>query len=397
MKRIIIAGCGFTGYSAALHLKRLLGNEHEILVISKSPFYVYSPGLSGIPFGLRQTDEISFDVRPVLAGHDIGFRSERIIKVDARNNAVETSSGSHGYDYLLIALGPSAERMRPWGLGSARTSWSIITLEDALRTRDAWKRFVLAPGPMVVGAIEGSPLYAAHYQFALNAVQDLASRGIRERVEIRFLTPEPKLGQFGAGGAVDSSHLAERVFAHRGIEWTTGARIQEVRDHRVILESGEEIRTSFTMLMPRFIGADAVRASHGVGNASGLIEVNESCRHPEFGNLFAAGLATTFRWNNSTIVSGGLPMTIYPAERMAQMAAANIAAAIHGEPFTTLSFHDLAERCAHDAHQMIAGVVEGAFPQQRSRELLQAGSQAHELRRRFEHEFLQARERGVIG
>lgn len=215
-------------------------------------------------------------------------------------------------------------------------------------------------------------------------------------MDIRFLTPESKLGQFGAGGAVDSEHLAERVFAHRGIEWTTGTRVQEVRDNRVVLESGEEIATSFTMLMPRFIGADAIRASPGLGNASGLIEVNESCQHPTFGNLFAAGLATTFRWNDSTIVSGGLPMTIYPAERMALTAATNIAASIHGRPFTTLSFHDLAQRCAHDAHQMITGVIDGALPRQRSHELLQAGSQAHDLRKRFEYEFLQARERGMI-
>lgn len=44
MKRIIIAGCGFTGYSAALHLRHLVGKECEIVVISKSPLYVYSPG-----------------------------------------------------------------------------------------------------------------------------------------------------------------------------------------------------------------------------------------------------------------------------------------------------------------------------------------------------------------
>ena len=179
MKRIIIAGCGFAGYTAALELKRLMGNECDLLVISKDPLYVYSPALPGIPFGLRQPEEISFDVRPMFAANGIRFRSARVMRIDAQRHVLETTVGHYDYDYLLIALGPSAEGMRPWGLGAARTSWSIVSLENAMRAREAWQRFVLSPGPMVVGAVAGAPLYAAHYQFALNALQDLVARGIR--------------------------------------------------------------------------------------------------------------------------------------------------------------------------------------------------------------------------
>ena len=396
MKKIIIAGCGFAGFAAAIELKRLTGVECEIEVISDQPLYVYSPALPAIPFGMREPDDISFDVRPVLAGHGIGFRHERVVRVDPVNRIVETSASNHSYDYLLVALGPAPERMTPPGLGAARTSWSIISLDDALKAREAWNQFVLAPGPMVIGAAEGAPLYAAHYQFALNAVADLEARGIREKVDIHFLTPEAKLGHFGAGGAVDSELLAERLFARHGIQCRTDARIAEVRDDRVILGSGEELPTAFTMVMPRFIGTDAVRASKGLADALAQIEVTAECRHPDFPNIFAAGLATTFRSNDATVVSGGLPMTIYPAERMAMLVAANIASFIHGGQVMEISFDDLAQRCASDARQMIDRAITGGIPQRRSQEVLQGGSPTNRARAHFEQRLLTARQDGEI-
>jgi sulfide:quinone oxidoreductase len=396
MKKVVIAGCGFAGFAAAIELKNLLEDECDIEVISQQPLYVYSPALPEIPFEMREPGDISFDVRPVLAERGIGFRNERIVRIDSENDAVETPHGRYPYDYLLVALGPAAERMRPWGLDAARTSWSVISLADALEAREAWQRFVLAPGPMVVGAADGAPLYAAHYHFVLNAIQDLTARGIRDSVDIRFITPERKLGHFGAGGVVDSSLLAERVFAHHGIEWRTDAHLFEVRDDRVVLDGGEEIPTAYTMLMPRFIGSDAVRASKGVGDLLGLIEVDETCRHPKFRKIFAAGLATTFKWENSTVVSGGLPMTIYPAERMALTAASNIATCIHGGQMSEISFHELTQRCAHDASQMLERAITGGLPERRSHEVLKAGAVAQQARSRFERVLLEARSRGEI-
>jgi sulfide:quinone oxidoreductase len=395
MKKIIIAGCGFAGFAAAIELKRLVGEECEIEVISHRPLYVYAPALPGIPFGLREPEDISFDVRPLFAERGIGFRQERIVRIDPVGNTVRTSEGDHEFDYLLVALGPSAERMRPWGLGAAHTSWSINSLDDALRTRAAWQRFVLAPGPMVVGAADGAPLYAAHYQFLLNAIQDLNDRGIRDRVDIRFITAEPALGHFGAGGTVDAQQLGERLFTQNRVEWRAGVSIEEIRDNRVLLASGEEFPTAFTMIVPRFIGSDAVRASPGLGDELGLIPVSESCRHREFPRIFAAGLATTFSWEDSRVISGGLPMTIYPAERMAIAAASNIATAVQGGQLVDISFRDLAERAAHDAERMIDAAITGSFPQRRSHEVLQAGVVAL-TRDRFEKSFLEARARGEV-
>jgi NADH dehydrogenase FAD-containing subunit len=53
MNRVVIAGCGFAGFSAAAGLKNLVATECDVEVISRQPLYVCSPALSAIPFDLR--------------------------------------------------------------------------------------------------------------------------------------------------------------------------------------------------------------------------------------------------------------------------------------------------------------------------------------------------------
>jgi sulfide:quinone oxidoreductase len=100
------------------------------------------------------------------------------------------------------------------------------------------------------------------------------------------------------------------------------------------------------MLIPRFLGIDAVRNSAGLGNATGFIEVNDAYRLPAHLEVYAAGVAVAVAPPDSTPVPIGVPKTGYLSEEMARVAAHNIAAAIEGRPQVRLPFAAIDAKCA---------------------------------------------------
>jgi hypothetical protein len=66
------------------------------------------------------------------------------------------------------------------------------------------------------------------------------------------------------------------MFRHYEIDSRMNAEIEEVLPDGVRLKGGEVLPSAFTMVMPRFLGVDAVRNTPGLANANGFIEVADS-------------------------------------------------------------------------------------------------------------------------
>jgi sulfide:quinone oxidoreductase len=47
MARVVVLGAGISGHTAALHLHRLLGKAHEVVVVSPNADYNWIPPTSG--------------------------------------------------------------------------------------------------------------------------------------------------------------------------------------------------------------------------------------------------------------------------------------------------------------------------------------------------------------
>ena len=67
----------------------------------------------------------------------------------------------------------------------------------------AYREFVKHPGPIVVGAVQGSSILGPVYEYAFLADADLKRRNIRGRVPITLVTPEPWPGHLGLGARCD--------------------------------------------------------------------------------------------------------------------------------------------------------------------------------------------------
>jgi hypothetical protein len=87
---------------------------------------------------------------------------------------------------------------------------------------------------------------------------------------------------------------------------------------------------SSTIVVPPFTGVDAVRGVDGLGNAAGFIPVDDEFRHPQFKDIYSAGVAVGTAPPGPTAVPAGVPKTGHMSETMAKVAARNIAADLRG-------------------------------------------------------------------
>ncbi|GAB5410283.1 MAG: hypothetical protein BalsKO_26480 [Balneolaceae bacterium] len=347
-KRIVIVGSSFAGYSVALTLAGLLKGEHEITIIDQSPNFMFLPSLVWHPFGYRNSADISFDTRPIYDDHGVKFIETTVYGFDIEEQIIYTPKEDLSYDYLILATGTRANYNSVKGFVPGETAWSICSMYEAEKARKAWKNFLENPGNLVIGAAQWAGYFFAAYEFLLNALYQLKTHKLLGDVSIHFVTAEPYLTHFGIGGIHGDIQACEDLFRKYGIEWHTNAEIHELKEHNVILEGGTEIQSDFTIIVPQFIGVDAVRTTRRFANPFGLINVNEYFQHLSYPNVYAAGGSVSIPQHEDTFVPCGVPRTSHSTEVMAKAVAYNIAAEINGGVHVSVSTERIYEYCRED-------------------------------------------------
>ena len=404
-KRVVILGSSFAGLTAALELRKRVGDRHEIVVLDPRPDFTFIPSLIWLPFGIRDAKDVTFPLAPLYASKGIRFVNEAAAGIDLDAHLVRTSSGEElAYDKLFIGTGPRLAFEKVPGLGPHDGyTQSVCNLDHALLAREAWERFLENPGPVVIGTAQGGSCFGASYEFLFNVRHRIKKAGLEEVAPVTFITAEPFLGHFGLGGVGTSEKMVERFFARHGIEGLPSSAIKEVREGEIELESGRVLPFAYSMIVPPFAGVDAVAQTDGLANPMGFVPVDEQFRHPEHPDVFAAGVAIAIAPPDPTPVPAGVPKTGQMTETMAKVAAHNIAADLDGTHNDLLPLEDLGAICVLDAGN--SGVIfkaehvlarNGASGGKTPHAHVMAGPQAHWAKLAFERIFLASRKRGAL-
>lgn len=394
-KHIVIVGTNFGGYTAALELKEKVGDNHDITVIANTHNFLFFPSLIWYPFGLREEKDITFDVRPQYLKHNIRFIEDEVTHFDVEKNTVfAKGAGAISYDYVLIATGPKVDYDYIPGL--RENSYSIVGLKVAQRTREGWNKYLADPGPVIIGSAQGAACFGAAYEFLFNVRYQLAKHHLAKIHSLSYITAEPFLAHFGINGFGNAQQMCEWMFKMYHIDSRLNAVIKEVRPDGVELENGEFMPSKFTMIMPRFIGVDAVRNSPGLANEKGFIEVDKGYQHPVYKNVFAAGVAVHVKAPGETEVPCGVPKTGYPTEQMAKTAVKNIVADIKGLARVEYSFEDMNAYCIMDTGNMGMMIVGDHMISPREHQFIIPGPEAHWAKIAFEKYFLFSRRHGHV-
>jgi len=170
----------------------------------------------------------------------------------------------------------------------------------------------------------------AGYEYLFNFDRHVRKHGVRDRVPITWVTPEPTLGHFGIGGIRGGELMLKAFLKWQGIDYRVNAAIKEVSEDAVILDSGERLPATWKMLVPAFRGARVVSESPGLGDEKGFVVADDTYRHRTYPNIFAAGLAVRVENPFRVTVPFGVPKTGFPTDEMAKTAVENIKRVVEG-------------------------------------------------------------------
>jgi sulfide:quinone oxidoreductase len=215
MAHIVVLGAGLGGMPAAYELKEVLGDGHDVTVISEHPYFQFVPSNPWVLVGWRKRGEITFDVRQYLERKKIRFIASRCESIDAGNNHVQFADGqSVAHDYLVVATGPRLAFEDVEGSGpEGGYTHSVCTVDHAEKAAEAYQALLEDPGHVVVGAMPFASCFGPAYETAFVIDADLRKRKLRDRVPMTYITSEPYIGHLGLGGVGDSKGMKESLYA----------------------------------------------------------------------------------------------------------------------------------------------------------------------------------------
>jgi sulfide:quinone oxidoreductase len=265
-RHVVILGGGTGGTIAANRLRRDLGEDVTITVVDRDDEHVYQPGLLFVPFGMAEgRDLVRSRSRQLRAG--IGYRDSGVSHVDIESNRVHLDGGGVlDYDVLVIASGARLLPEETEGLTGQGWMDKVFTFYDLPGAVALEKALADFDGGRLVVNVVDLPIKCpvAPLEFCFLADWYFRERGIRDRVELTYVTPLD---------AAFTQPVAARTLAglleEKGVELVTEFNTGEVDGPAGRLVSFDERVVGFDLavVVPVHGGAAYVGASPGLGDA----------------------------------------------------------------------------------------------------------------------------------
>ena len=285
--KIVVLGAGISGHTAAAFLKKKLGKNHDVIVVSPSQYYQWIPSNIWVGVGRMKVDQVRFKLEKVYRRWGIVFKQAKAIAihpegddnvslgyVDIEYTAPDKKGQTEKveYDFLVNATGPKLNFEATEGLGPGKNTVSVCSYDHAAH---AWKELEKSIQLMQEGKKQrfligtGHPMatcQGAAFEYALNIAFELKRRKLSHLAEITWISNEYEVGDFGMGGAfvkrggyiTSTKIFTESVFAENNIKWIKRAGVKKTEPGVVHYETldGEEktAEFDFAMLIPGFSG-----------------------------------------------------------------------------------------------------------------------------------------------
>ncbi len=340
---IVVLGAGFGGITAALELKRLLGDRERVVLVDRRRSFLM--GLRKVWLvtgrGTRAEGE-----RPIasLAARGIEVREASVESVDPQRRRVGTDAGVLDYDWLVVATGaePRPDLIPGWPGGA-------FNLYDPADAERLGARVAVFDRGRISIAIAGLPYKCppGPYECAMELESLFRERGTRAAVSIDVTTPTPiSLPVLGK----KRCDQFEMLLRDRSIGLRTGAKVAAIEGTRIRYESGDPLEADLLIVVPPHRAPAAVRPLCD----GGWIRIDPKTMRTGFERVYAAGDVTEIPLGNGLM----LPKAGVFAESQGRVAAANIAAEILGTPPAAF---DGAGACFAEVGDGRAVLVQGKF------------------------------------
>ena len=292
MKKLVILGAGTAGTMILNKLHNLLDkNEWQITIVDQHETHYYQPGFLFIPFNIYTCKDVIKPKRDFFP-NGVNIINSEIDKIEPKENRVLLTNGQLvGYDQLIIATGAKIKPEETEGLKEElwyKCIFDFYTVEGACALRDFFKHW--EGGKLVINITE-MPIKCpvAPLEFAFLADWFFTEKGIRDKVDIQFVTPLP-----GAFTQPKASAILGDFLEKKNIKLTTEFGIARVDNENKKIVSWEEDEIPFDVLVtiPTNMGDDAIERS-GMGNEFNFIPTDKhTLKALDYNNIFVIGDAT---------------------------------------------------------------------------------------------------------
>jgi len=327
MKRIAILGAGTGGTIMANRLAKMYRRELNqgrlaITLVDQDDRHVYQPGLLFLPFGGYVPEQIT-KPRHALVSDAVEYVQAGIDRVEPDQDVVFLDNGrAISYDVLIVATGTRLAPEETEGLlgeGWRSKVFDFYTLEGATALRDALAQF--KGGRLVIDIVD-MPIKCpvAPLEFAFLADAYFTRRGIRDRVDITYVTPLDSAFTKPTCAKTLAHFLGEKRIS-LVTEFATG----QVDGAAGRLVSYDERTVDFDLLVtvPLHVGQDYVGRSPGLGDSLKFVPTDpHTLQAKRKVNIFALGDATDLPSSKAGSV----------VHFQAEILAPNIRAFLEGRP-----------------------------------------------------------------
>ena len=325
--RVVIAGAGFAGITAARGLKHA---PVDVLLIDRNNYHLFTPLLYQVASALLDPGEVARPVRELIRPlGNAEFRMAEVTGVDLERRIVKTDRGEVPYDYLVLATGSQSDYFGNASL--ARHALGLKGLDEGLALRnhvlgrveaaqwisDPDRRRAALTFAIVGGGPTGVEMAGALSELIRHVLKkDYPNLELGEVRVMLLEAADSLLGTFDPS----LREAARRSLGKKGVEVTLKAKVAEVTDNSIRLAGGEEISAN-TVVWTAGVRASDVGALLGV-------ELGRQSRVPVDPTLQLPGHPVVFVIGDlAGSVDGGtpLPMLIPVAMQEGRRVAATIA------------------------------------------------------------------------
>ncbi|MBP6642070.1 MAG: NAD(P)/FAD-dependent oxidoreductase [Flavobacteriales bacterium] len=291
-KNVLILGAGTAGTMMVNHLRReLKKDEWDLTIVDERKEHHYQPGYLFLPFDYYTPEDILKPVAEFIP-KGVELLLEKIDRILPEENAVMLSNGTRlPYDLLIIATGTNIAPEETEGMNGPEWRKSIFdfyTFEGALALRDKLKDW---PGGKLVVHITEMPIKCpvAPLEFAFIADSFFKEKGMRDKVEISFVTPLS-----GAFTKPQATEVLGHLLTDKYINVVSDFAIEKVDNaNKTIVDyGGTEVPFDLLVTVPTNKGNDVIARS-GMGDDLNYVPTNKATLRSEaYENIFVLGDAS---------------------------------------------------------------------------------------------------------
>ena len=292
MKNIVILGAGTSGTMMANHLvNKLPKNSWKITIVDQFKTHYYQPGFLFLPFDIYTTKQVKKDGQKFIP-KNVGYIQKKIEFIISEKNVVTfEDTTTLNYDILIVATGTNIAPEEVDGMKGPNWQKNIFdfyTYEGSKALRNKlrdWK------GGKLVIHISEMPIKCpvAPLEFAFLADSFFKKKGIRDQVEITYVTPLS-----GAFTKPKATKALQYLLKEKNIKEVVDFNIERVDyiNNKIIDYADTEVSYDLLVTVPPNLG-DTLLERSGLGDDMNYIPTDKATLQTiQNKNIFAIGDCT---------------------------------------------------------------------------------------------------------